>query len=111
MPISFTQAALGGEIDIPTADGSAKIKVPPETQTHQVVSAWRGRAFKGRSLELRGRPAVRGRGRDAPCGLTDRQKEPAFAELEEINTRTPNRPQPTRPRVGMSISRRAGGPA
>jgi molecular chaperone DnaJ len=28
MPISFSQAALGGEIEIPTLDGSAKIKVP-----------------------------------------------------------------------------------
>jgi len=29
MPVSFTQAALGGEIEIPTLEGSAKIKVPP----------------------------------------------------------------------------------
>jgi hypothetical protein len=33
MPISFTTAALGGEIDIPTLDGVAKIRVPPETQS------------------------------------------------------------------------------
>ena len=33
MPISFSTAALGGEIKIPTLDGTAKIKIPPETQT------------------------------------------------------------------------------
>ena len=33
MPISFATAALGGEIEIPTLDGHANIKVPPETQT------------------------------------------------------------------------------
>jgi hypothetical protein len=36
MPISFAKAALGGEIEIPTLDGHAKVKVPPETQTGQV---------------------------------------------------------------------------
>ena len=29
MPVSFTTAALGGEIEIPTLDGQAKVKIPP----------------------------------------------------------------------------------
>jgi DnaJ-class molecular chaperone len=33
MPISFTTAALGGDIEIPTLDAVAKIKIPPETQS------------------------------------------------------------------------------
>src|SRR5690349_4188317 len=33
MPISITTAALGGEIEIPTLDGSARIRVPAETQS------------------------------------------------------------------------------
>ena len=33
MPISFTTAALGGEIEVPTLGGSAKMKIPSETQT------------------------------------------------------------------------------
>ena len=33
MPISFTTAALGGEIEIPTLDTVAKIKIPAETQS------------------------------------------------------------------------------
>ena len=36
MPISFAIAALGGEIEIPTLDGHAKIKIPAETQSGQV---------------------------------------------------------------------------
>jgi len=46
MPISFSQAALGGEIEIPTLDGSAKVKIPPETQTGQVFRL-RGKGIKG----------------------------------------------------------------
>jgi molecular chaperone DnaJ len=33
MPISFSTAALGGEIEVPTLDGAAKMKIPAETQT------------------------------------------------------------------------------
>lgn len=33
MPISFTTAALGGEIEVPTLDGAAKMRIPTETQT------------------------------------------------------------------------------
>ena len=46
MPISFTTAALGGEIEIPTLDGYAKIKVPAETQTGKVFRL-RGKGIKG----------------------------------------------------------------
>ena len=33
VPISFTMAALGGEIEVPTLDGRVKLKIPEETQT------------------------------------------------------------------------------
>jgi molecular chaperone DnaJ len=46
MPISFTTAALGGEIEIPTLDGAAAIKIPPETQTGRVFRL-RGKGIKG----------------------------------------------------------------
>lgn len=36
VPISFTQAALGANIDVPTLDGKVKMKVPPGTQTGKV---------------------------------------------------------------------------
>ncbi|MCP4322319.1 MAG: molecular chaperone DnaJ [Alteromonadales bacterium] len=33
VPISFTEAALGGEIEVPTLDGRVKLKISAETQT------------------------------------------------------------------------------
>ncbi|HLV48544.1 MAG TPA: molecular chaperone DnaJ [Aliidiomarina sp.] len=42
VPISFTHAALGGEVEVPTLDGRVKLKIPTETQT-------------GRSFRLRGK--------------------------------------------------------
>ena len=33
VPISFSEAALGGEIEVPTLDGSVKLKISAETQT------------------------------------------------------------------------------
>ena len=36
VPISFTVAALGGEVDVPTLEGRANVKVPAGTQSGQV---------------------------------------------------------------------------
>jgi molecular chaperone DnaJ len=80
MPVSFTLAALGGEIEIPTLDGSAKVKIPPETQTGQVFRL-RGKGIKGvRSSypgDLMCEVSV-----ETPVRLNDRQKE-LLRELEE----------------------------
>jgi len=37
MPISFAQAALGGEITVPTLHGPEKLKIPAGTQTHAIL--------------------------------------------------------------------------
>ncbi|MBI3032928.1 molecular chaperone DnaJ [Candidatus Woesearchaeota archaeon] len=34
VPISFTQASLGAEIEVPTLEGSVNMTIPPGTQTH-----------------------------------------------------------------------------
>ncbi|HET7559631.1 MAG TPA: molecular chaperone DnaJ, partial [Limnochordia bacterium] len=52
VPISFTQAALGAEIDVPTLEGKGSLKIPEGTQT--------GTQFRLRS---QGVPSVRGFGR------------------------------------------------
>lgn len=44
IPIGFTEAALGGSIEVPTLQGQVKMKVPPGTQS-------------GKSLRIRGRGA------------------------------------------------------
>lgn len=36
VPISFADAAIGGELEVPTLDGRVMLKVPPETQTGKV---------------------------------------------------------------------------
>ena len=41
LPISFVQAALGDDCEIPTLNGSRKLAIPPGTQSGQVFS-WRG---------------------------------------------------------------------
>jgi len=83
MPISFGTAALGGEITIPTLDGSAKLKIPPETQT--------GRAFRLRGKGVKGvRSSAYGDLMchvvvETPVNLTERQRE-LLAELEDISS-------------------------
>ena len=49
VPLSFVDAVLGGEIDVPTLDGRVKLKIPHETQT--------GKLFR---LRGRGVPSARG---------------------------------------------------
>jgi molecular chaperone DnaJ len=45
VPISFTLAALGGEIEVPTLDGRVNLKVPNETQTGRMFRM-RGKGVK-----------------------------------------------------------------
>jgi molecular chaperone DnaJ len=85
MPISITAAALGGEIEIPTLDGYAKIKVPAETQTGKVFRL-RGKGIKGVRAAAHGdllcHVVV-----ETPVNLTARQRE-LLAELEAINQKS-----------------------
>lgn len=82
MPISFTTAALGGEIEVPTLEGHAKMKVPAETQSGAVFRL-RGKGIKPLRSSERGdlmcHVVV-----ETPVKLTERQKE-LLRELEEIN--------------------------
>ena len=82
MPISFTTAALGGEIEIPTLDTVAKIKIPPETQSGKIFRL-RGKGIKGVRSHTHGdllcHVVV-----ETPVNLTERQKE-LLRELEECS--------------------------
>jgi molecular chaperone DnaJ len=77
--VTFTQAALGAEVLIPTLEGEMKLKVPPGTQCDTM--------FKIRG---KGMPNVRGHGRGdlhvkvwvmVPTHLNDKQKS-CLAEFE-----------------------------
>ena len=83
VPVTFSQAALGAELVVPTMDGKVEFKIPPGTQN-------------GRNFRMRGKgiPALRGGGRgdqyvrvfvEVPNDLTNRQKEllKEFSKLEK----------------------------
>ena len=74
VPISFTQAALGAEIEIPTLDGKVKFDLPEGTQTGKVFS------LSGRGIPMVNNPKRRGDHRfsvivETPTKLTREQKE------------------------------------
>jgi molecular chaperone DnaJ len=87
IPITFVQAALGSEIEVPTLDGKATIKIPPGTQTHKVFR-----------LKGKGMPSLRGYGKgdlharvivEVPTNLDAKQKmlleEFARTSGEDVN--------------------------
>ncbi len=73
VPISFVDAALGGELDVPTLEGRVKLKIPAETQTGKMFRL-RGKGIKpvrGGSLgDLMVKVVV-----ETPVKLNGRQKE------------------------------------
>ncbi|MCZ6831901.1 MAG: molecular chaperone DnaJ [Gammaproteobacteria bacterium] len=80
VPITFADAALGGELEIPTLDGRVKLKIPPETQTGKLFRL-RGKGVKpvrgGSVGDLLCRVEV-----ETPVHLTRHQKE-LLEELQE----------------------------
>ena len=73
VPISFADAALGGELEVPTLDGRVKLKIPAETQTGKLFRL-RGKGVKpvrgGGTGDLLCRSVV-----ETPINLTKRQQE------------------------------------
>ena len=73
VPISIVDAALGGELEVPTLDGRVKLKIPPETQSGKLFRL-RGKGV----LPVRGGPAGDLLCRvqvETPVNLTSEQKE------------------------------------
>ena len=80
VPINFTMAALGGEIEVPTLDGRVNLKIPGETQTGKLFRM-RGKGVKsvrgGAQGDLLCRVVV-----ETPVGLNEKQKQ-LLKELQE----------------------------
>ncbi|ATE59309.1 molecular chaperone DnaJ [Thauera sinica] len=91
MPISFTTAALGGEIEIPTLEGMARLKIPAETQSGKVFRL-RGKGIKNVRSHAPGdlmcHVVV-----ETPVSLTERQRE-LLREFEEISSGNADRHNP-----------------
>lgn len=86
VPITFAQAALGDELEVPTLDGRVKLKIPAGTQTETYFR-----------LRNKGVPRLRGYGQGdqhvkvvvvTPTKLTERQKEllQEFAQISGEDT-------------------------
>ncbi|MBD3585012.1 molecular chaperone DnaJ [Salinimonas sp. HHU 13199] len=80
VPLSFTTAALGGELQVPTLDGKVKLKVSPETQTGRMFRL-RGKGVKsvrnGMVGDLMCKVVV-----ETPVNLSSKQKD-LLKELDE----------------------------
>ncbi len=73
VPISFTQAALGAEIEVPNLFGKARMKIPAGTQTHKMFRL-RGKGLPNLRSRTPGDQYVRVIV-ETPTKLNSRQKE------------------------------------
>ena len=81
VPITFTQAALGAQIEIPTIDGNVPIHVKEGTQPFDT------QVLRGKGFTVKNRPGLRGDHTcrfilEVPSYLDDRQKE-VLRQFEE----------------------------
>lgn len=81
MPISMTTATLGGELEVPTLDGRASIKIPPGTQSERLFRL-KGKGVKnvrnGRVGDLYCRVSM-----ETPVNLTPEQ-ENLLKEFDDL---------------------------
>ena len=93
-PVSFYQAAMGAELEIPTIDGKVKYTLPAGTQP-------------GATFRLRGKgiPELRGRGRGdqyvtvqvrVPTSLTNQQRDALQAFAEAMGESAPSSGSPVK---------------
>jgi molecular chaperone DnaJ len=73
VPISFAQAALGSEIEVPTLEGKVKLRIPEGTQSGKILRL-RGMGLHSLRASGRGDQQVR-IFVEVPTKLTDRQRD------------------------------------
>jgi molecular chaperone DnaJ len=87
VPVSFPQAALGSDIEVPTIDGTQKLKIPAGTSSGKIFHL-KGKGIQKLGGSSRGDQIVR-ISIDVPKSLTQRQKEllEEFAQIsgDEVN--------------------------
>ena len=83
LPISFTQAALGGDVDIPTLGGTVKYRIPEGTQND---AEFRLKGYGIQQLNSPGKGDLLVRVRvEVPRRLTDKQKD-LLRQFDESST-------------------------
>jgi DnaJ-class molecular chaperone len=86
VPVTVTEAALGAKIEVPTADGSSNMKIPPGTQS--------GQLFR---LREKGATSLRGRTRGDQLvevkvivpPVRDEKTKEILRELDRLNPTNP----------------------
>jgi molecular chaperone DnaJ len=81
MPITFPQAVLGSELEVPTLEGKVKMKIPPGTQSHEVFRL-KGKGLPEIDSKYRGDQLVRVVV-NVPKDLSSEQKK-ALKNYEEL---------------------------
>lgn len=83
LPISFTQAALGGDVDIPTLGGTVKYRIPEGTQND---AEFRLKGYGIQQLNASGKGDLLVRVRvEVPRRLSDKQKD-LLRQFDESST-------------------------
>jgi molecular chaperone DnaJ len=82
LPISFAQAVLGDEVEIPTLDGKGALRVPAGTQPGTTLRI-RGKGIPKRVMGGRGDQLIEVQV-EVPTNLTDRQKELVLELAKEL---------------------------
>ncbi len=82
LPLSFTQAALGDELEVPTLKGTKRVNTPPGLQSGEAIRL-KGEGFPSLRGQQKGDQVVEFTVK-TPVSLTSRQEEllREFAELE-----------------------------
>jgi molecular chaperone DnaJ len=88
LPVTVTEAALGTKVEVPTIDGPASIKIPPGTQSGQVLR-----------LRGKGTPSLRGNVRGDQFyevqvvvpRIADERSKQILRELGRLNPDDPRR--------------------
>jgi molecular chaperone DnaJ len=70
VPITYTEATLGARIDVPTLDGTVKLKIPPGTPS-------------GKTFRVRGKGIAPERGRTGDLLVTVQVAVPSRVSREE----------------------------
>lgn len=87
VPIKFSQAAMGTEIDVPTLEGKVKMKIPPGTQSH-VTMRLKGKGMPRLGSYGRGDQLVR-LVVEVPTKLTQEQRE-LLNKFDDLSTDSAN---------------------
>jgi molecular chaperone DnaJ len=92
LPITYTEAALGAQVEVPTLNGSVKLKVPAGTAS-------------GRTFRVRGKGAPRGNGGRGDLLVTVEVEVPSKVSREERDLlKRLEEAHPESPRRGLGVS-------